>query len=46
MSDNNRWAVRDIRHAKTYFFRNWQDLVAFVNDQQSLKPVLIRKDKK
>jgi len=46
MSDKNRWAIRDVLHGKTYFFRNWRDLVAFVNDQQPKKSVLFRKDKK
>lgn len=44
MSDNQRWAIRDIRLGKTYFFRNWKDMVAFVNDRESKKPVLLRKD--
>lgn len=46
MSDKNRWAVRDIVHGKTYFFRNWKDMTAFVNDQIPQKNVLVRKDKK
>lgn len=46
MSNNDTWAIRDIRHGKTYFFRNWKDLKAFVNDEQTLKNVVIRKDKK
>ena len=45
MSDNNRWAVRDIKHGKTFFFRNWQDLVAFINDSVPGKPFLVRKEK-
>lgn len=46
MSDTYRWAVRDIRHGKTYYFRNWQDLVNFASDLPTQKPTLFRKENK
>lgn len=27
----NRWAIRDIKHGKTYFFDSWEEMVAWIN---------------
>lgn len=44
MADTYRWALRDIRHGKTYFFRNWKDVVRFVSDMLPSKSIFVKKD--
>jgi hypothetical protein len=27
----SQWAIRDIKHGKTFFFNSWEEMVKFIN---------------
>jgi len=43
MSDTNskepEWAIRDIKHGKTYFFQDWEELTDWLLDTDDLTEV-------
>jgi len=34
LEEENKWAIRDIKHGKTLFFSSWDDMVSFVNSRK------------